>query len=42
MTIEDDKELLKEGLCPVCTRKLAHKGGCVECEACGWSLCEEA
>jgi hypothetical protein len=39
---EKVKKLVSEGVCPVCQNKLSHKEGCVECEGCGWSLCEEA
>jgi len=37
-----DEELIKQGICPVCRAKLKHAEGCVECAACGWSLCLEA
>jgi len=37
-----EKELIEQGVCPVCNAKLRHAEGCVECEKCGWSLCLEA
>jgi len=37
-----EKELIKQGICPVCKVKLKHTEGCIECTACGWSLCLEA
>ncbi|MFN7991042.1 MAG: hypothetical protein U0R44_02680 [Candidatus Micrarchaeia archaeon] len=37
-----DAELIKRGICPACGHKLAHKEGCIECEGCGWSACEES
>jgi len=39
---DDDRELVDRGICPVCGNKLAHKEACVECEFCGWALCEES
>jgi hypothetical protein len=39
---ENYAHLVKEGICPNCKNKLAHKEGCVECEFCGWGLCEES
>lgn len=36
------RELIARGLCPVCKSRLAHNEGCLECEGCGWSECEEA
>jgi len=39
---EDEKELIRKELCPVCKAKLIHSEGCVECEVCGWSQCIEA
>jgi ribonucleoside-diphosphate reductase alpha chain len=32
-------QLLKEGVCPECTTKLAVTEGCVTCHACGFSAC---
>ncbi len=37
-----EKELIKQGICPVCKAKLKHVEGCIECAACGWSVCLEA
>ncbi len=44
MNVGEDraKELIKQGICPVCGTKLRHAEGCVECIMCGWSLCDEA
>jgi hypothetical protein len=42
MTADDVKELLAQGICPMCQDKLHHKEGCMECDACGWSSCKEA
>lgn len=42
MTVEEDRELIKRDICPVCKSKLIHAEGCIECEFCGWSACEEA
>jgi len=42
MNGEEIEELVKQGICPVCKGKLRHVEGCVECELCGWSECEEA
>ena len=39
---EEAQELIDKGICPVCKSKLAHSEGCIECESCGWSECEEA
>ncbi len=39
---EDISELVRNGICPNCKSKLIHSEGCVECEVCGWSACEEA
>jgi len=39
---DDEKELVKQGICPECRRQLIHSEGCIECEFCGWSLCEES
>jgi hypothetical protein len=36
------KELIREGMCPVCATKLKHVEGCLECIMCGWSQCSEA
>ena len=38
----DYAHYVKEGICPSCKNRLVHKEGCVECEVCGWSLCEES
>jgi len=40
--IRTEKELIEEGICPVCNAKLKHAEGCLECVKCGWSLCLEA
>jgi len=37
-----DPELIRKGICPACAGKLVHEEGCIECEVCGWSACEEA
>ncbi|NYZ77209.1 hypothetical protein H0O02_02745 [Candidatus Micrarchaeota archaeon] len=37
-----EDELIKQSICPVCKAKLKHTEGCLECAACGWSLCLEA
>ncbi|MFH0737072.1 MAG: hypothetical protein V1827_00780 [Candidatus Micrarchaeota archaeon] len=44
MNVDDDKakELIKEGIGPVCGTKLKHVEGCRECIMCGWSICGEA
>lgn len=44
MNVDDNraKELIREGMCPVCGTKLKHIEGCVECIMCGWSQCGEA
>lgn len=39
---EELAELVKRDICPVCKNRLVHMEGCVECEFCGWSTCEEA
>ncbi|MEW6722850.1 MAG: hypothetical protein AB1324_06315 [Candidatus Micrarchaeota archaeon] len=39
---EEINELIRSGICPNCKNRLAHKEGCVECEFCGWSICEES
>ncbi len=39
---EEVRELIRKGLCPVCRNTLVHMEGCIECEFCGWSACEEA
>jgi len=42
MTEDEAKELVASGICPMCKNKLSHKEGCLECDACGWSSCDEA
>ncbi len=39
---DDVQELVKNGICPSCKNKLVHREGCIECEFCGWSACDEA
>ncbi len=39
---EEKAELIKQGICPRCKRRLMHEEGCLECIYCGWSLCDEA
>jgi hypothetical protein len=39
---QEAQKLINEGLCPECKSKLTHSEGCLECESCGWSECEEA
>lgn len=42
MTEEEISELVAKGVCPMCRNKLHHKEGCMECDSCGWSSCDEA
>jgi hypothetical protein len=37
-----EKELVSQGICPICKGSLSHKEGCLECDECGWSTCKEA
>jgi hypothetical protein len=42
MSDDEVKELMSRGLCPQCKGRLHHKEGCLECDGCGWSSCDEA
>lgn len=42
MKNNDYAHYVRLGICPNCKNRLAHKEGCVECEFCGWSVCEES
>jgi hypothetical protein len=42
MTEEEIKEMVRQGICPVCKNELTHTEGCIECKHCGWSECVEA
>jgi len=38
-SIEEQRQAIKQGMCPVCGSKLVHESGCVTCPSCGWGLC---
>ncbi len=39
LRVDTDDRAAERARCPECGQRLLHRGGCVECGACGYSTC---